>query len=313
MPKLDEKDLTNLCKHVPCRVELFHSNVCFGVENSWPKKHFGKPNFNSLEEEEQDYIRRKMEQEGVRLHEKYVNSTRLEKRRLKRTFRALAERYELKYQKNCFEKLKALERPQTKECDPLSNDQNEALLNDQNEALSDDQNEANSEDEHSEWGYSLETVKRMPISQLPPVQIATIDSNDNDLVIDVDESSMPIEYNEQVSSFLPTQSLSERRKRYVPIDTESLAYSTPRNSQQEKYSAPRDSQQELYSTPRNSQLEAYPDTQQIDVVNVTNSQIVSVTNCISYEDLFEVSSVHSSQFNSQKFTGLTSTQQSQKT
>lgn len=303
-PKFDEKDLKNLCKQVPCRVELFHSNVCFGVEKSWPKKQFGKPNFKSLKEEEQDYIRRKMEKEGVRLHQKYVNPIRLEKRRRKRTFRALAERYELKYQKNCFEKLKALERSQTKECD--------ALANDQNEVLTEDENEANSEDEQFEWGYSLETVKRMPIKRLPPVQIPTIDSNDNDLVIDVDESSMPIEYNKQVSSYLPTQSLSERQQ-YVPIDTESLAYSTPRESQQEIYSTPRVSQQEIYSTPRNSQLEVCPDTQQIDIINVTNSQIVLATNCISYEDLFEVSSVHSSQFNSQKFTGLTSTQQSQKT
>lgn len=292
MPKFDEKDLINLCKHVPCRVELFHSNVCHGVENSWPKKHFGKPNFQSLKEKEQDYIRRKMEQLGVRLHQKYVNPIRLRKRCLKRTFRALAERYELKYQKNCFEKLKALERSQSKECD--------AIANDQNEALTDNETEANSEDGHSEWGYSLETVKRMPIKRLP-VQISTIDSNDNDLVIDIDESSMPIEYNKQVSSCLPTQSLSERQ-RYVPIDTESLAYSTPRQSQQE-----------IYSTPRSSQLEACPDMQQIDIINVTNSQIVSATDCISYEDLFEVNSVHSSQFHSQKFTGLTSTQQSQKT
>lgn len=102
---------------VACRVELFHSNVCYGVEQSWPKKAFNKPNFESLSSEQQQTILRKMERDAVKLHEKYVSEERLAKRRLRRTQRALAVPYEIRYRRNCYEYLKSLGDDPTEEND----------------------------------------------------------------------------------------------------------------------------------------------------------------------------------------------------
>lgn len=100
-----------------CRVELFHSNVCYGVEQSWPKKAYNKPNFESLSSKQRQAIWRKMERDAVKLHEKYVSEERLAKRRLRRTQRALAVPYEIRYRRNCYEYLKSLRDNPTEEND----------------------------------------------------------------------------------------------------------------------------------------------------------------------------------------------------
>lgn len=113
----DAPDLTNeqrieLCLTVPCKVELFHSNVCNGVEKSWPKRMFKKANFQLLNPKEQRCIYRDMERKAVSLHNLYVDETRLAARRQRRTSRALAPFYELIYRKNLFLRIKALDEPE---------------------------------------------------------------------------------------------------------------------------------------------------------------------------------------------------------
>lgn len=58
-----------------------------------------------------------MGREAVMLHEKYVSEERLAKRRLKRTERAFAVPYEIRYRRNCYEYLKSLGDDPTEEND----------------------------------------------------------------------------------------------------------------------------------------------------------------------------------------------------
>lgn len=110
-PDLTTEQRIELCKKVPCKVELFHSNVCHGVEKGWPKRMFKKDNFRMLNPKEQRCIWRDMERKAVFLYGTYVDEKRLADRRRRRTTRALAPHYELIYRKNLFLRIKALGEP----------------------------------------------------------------------------------------------------------------------------------------------------------------------------------------------------------
>lgn len=114
---IDFPDLTidqqkKLCLTVQCRVELFHSNVCNGVEKGWPKRMFKKPDFQALGPKEKRCIYRDMERKAVFLYNKYVDEDRLAKRRRRRTNNTLAPILELIYRRNRFLRLKALGEPE---------------------------------------------------------------------------------------------------------------------------------------------------------------------------------------------------------
>lgn len=69
-----------------------------------------------------------MEREAVKLHEKYVSEERLAKRRLRRTQRALAVPYEIRYRRNCYEYLKSFGDDPTEQNDTtVPNKENDAV------------------------------------------------------------------------------------------------------------------------------------------------------------------------------------------
>lgn len=89
-------------------MELARSNVCTGVERSWPKRMFGKPTFNDLNPKEKRCIYRDMQRKGVALYGKYVDENRLKKRCRYRTACTLAPYREVRYLKHQFMRIKAL-------------------------------------------------------------------------------------------------------------------------------------------------------------------------------------------------------------
>lgn len=89
-------------------MELGRSNVCIGVQKSWPKRMFKKQNFDDLEPKEQRCIIRDMERKAVLLHNKYVDEERMKQRCRRRTKNTLAWYYEKRYRKNLFMRVKAL-------------------------------------------------------------------------------------------------------------------------------------------------------------------------------------------------------------
>lgn len=97
-----------LCLTIPCRVELFHSNVCAGVEKSWPKRMFGQDDFRSLGQKQRLQIKNDMERKAVLLYNKYVDENYLAKRLQNQTNLALAPYLELNYRKNLFQRIEAL-------------------------------------------------------------------------------------------------------------------------------------------------------------------------------------------------------------
>lgn len=97
-----------LCRKVPCRVELGRSNVCMGVERSWPKRIFQKDTFAELRPKEKRSIYRLMEKKAVFLDNKYVDKERLKERVRRRTTNALAYYWEERYLKHRYLRLKAL-------------------------------------------------------------------------------------------------------------------------------------------------------------------------------------------------------------
>lgn len=96
-----------LCLTIPCRVELFHSNICVGVERSWPKKMFGQKDFQSLRPDQKQQIHDKMVRHGVFLYSKNVDENALSKRLQKQTNIALAPYLGLNYRKNRFQRMKS--------------------------------------------------------------------------------------------------------------------------------------------------------------------------------------------------------------
>lgn len=111
-PDLTEEEQIELCLKVPCKVELFHSNVCKGVEKGWPKRMFNKATFDRLNPKEKRCIYRSMVKKAMFLYETYVDEKRLADRCRRRTSRALAPYYELQYRKNLFERINALGKDQ---------------------------------------------------------------------------------------------------------------------------------------------------------------------------------------------------------
>ncbi|XP_055317705.1 dual specificity protein kinase splB-like [Sitodiplosis mosellana] len=108
LPKLTENERIDLCLTVPCRVELGRSNVCTGVERSWPKRMFGIPNFNDLEPKQKRCIYRDMERKALLLYNTYVDENRLKERVRRRTANAHAPYWEQRYRKHRFLRIKAL-------------------------------------------------------------------------------------------------------------------------------------------------------------------------------------------------------------
>ncbi|XP_031618059.1 putative uncharacterized protein DDB_G0267716 [Contarinia nasturtii] len=125
--KITETEQMELCEKVPCRVELFHSNVCYGVEKSWPKFLFKKDKLDDLSDEQRRIMYCKMVKYGVKLYKKYVDKDRLETRRKIRTNFALAPYLEEYRLKKCFNRIKALgelEQPEQQ----MSSDSESSLL-----------------------------------------------------------------------------------------------------------------------------------------------------------------------------------------
>lgn len=123
-PEFTETELKELCS-VPCRVELFHSNVCHGVEKSWPKRMYNRQEFKDLNPWQKRRLYQKMIRNAVYLYNRYVDENRLKERRKNRTNRALAPYYEERYLRNCFNRIKALG---DSECDRINLSDSDASL-----------------------------------------------------------------------------------------------------------------------------------------------------------------------------------------
>lgn len=92
----------------PCRVELFHSNVCYGVERNWPRRLFGRLKFQDLWPHQKDILIRKMLKDGVKLYNRYVDEGRLRRRQRRQRNLALAEYYEERLLRYRYIRIKAL-------------------------------------------------------------------------------------------------------------------------------------------------------------------------------------------------------------
>lgn len=116
---------------VPCKVDLSHGNVCYGVEKSWPKKTFNKSDFKSLQPEEKQRINARMERKAVQLYTEYVDEDRLKRRKRRRLNRALAPYYEETFRRNQFLRIKALgdPTPQDDECILVSTEDESININ----------------------------------------------------------------------------------------------------------------------------------------------------------------------------------------
>lgn len=107
-PEFTESELREIALTFPCRVELFHSNVCHGVEKSWPKLLFKKDTYSELLPHQKRTIQREMERHAVDLYKTYVDENRLKRRRKRQTNRALAAYYDERYLFNLFTRIRRL-------------------------------------------------------------------------------------------------------------------------------------------------------------------------------------------------------------
>lgn len=107
-PAFTESELREIALTYPCRVELFHSNVCHGVEKSWPKLLFKKDTYSELLPHQKRTIQREMERQAVDLYKTYVDENRLKRRRKRQTNRALAAYYDERYLFNLFTRIRRL-------------------------------------------------------------------------------------------------------------------------------------------------------------------------------------------------------------
>lgn len=107
-PDFSESELKEMALKFPCRVELFHSNVCYGVERCWPQRLFGQSKFKDLLPQQKCILIRTMLRDAVKLYDKYVDKERLRRRRLQQTNRTLAEYYQERYLRNRFVRIRAL-------------------------------------------------------------------------------------------------------------------------------------------------------------------------------------------------------------
>lgn len=107
-PDFSEAELKEMALKFPCRVELFHSNVCNGVEKSWPRRLFGQSKFQDLLPHQKRTLIHTMLKYGVKLYDKYVDKERLQRRRQQQRNLALAEYYEERFLRNQYVRLRAL-------------------------------------------------------------------------------------------------------------------------------------------------------------------------------------------------------------
>lgn len=126
-----DDDYIELCEKVPCRIELYSSNVCTAFERKFKsktmlQKWFGKTHIKQLEPKERRAIDRKMEKHAIRFYNKHVDADRLKKRLLNQKEQALAYYYEVKYRKNVFQRFKAMQN--SKDVTHHSADPNESIM-----------------------------------------------------------------------------------------------------------------------------------------------------------------------------------------
>lgn len=107
-PDFSESELKELAVKFPCRVELFHSNVCYGVEKSWPKRISKKSKYEDLLTHQKRKLQHMMERNAVYLYNKYVDLQRLERRRKRITNNTLSLYYTERFLRNRFQRIKSL-------------------------------------------------------------------------------------------------------------------------------------------------------------------------------------------------------------
>lgn len=100
--------MKELALKFPCRVELFHSNICYGVEKSWPKRLFGRSNFQDLLPHQKRMLTRQMARDGVKLYNKYVDENQLKRRQKQQTNHTLAEYNEVRFLRNRYNRIRVL-------------------------------------------------------------------------------------------------------------------------------------------------------------------------------------------------------------
>lgn len=105
-PPITKNEQIELCKQFECRIELFHSNVCYGVEKSWPRKYFEVADFKSLPSRQQKQIRRTMEKNAGSLYNKYVDPERTKKRIKRRNANVFVPFWEERRCRLRFERIK---------------------------------------------------------------------------------------------------------------------------------------------------------------------------------------------------------------
>lgn len=193
--------MKDLCLNVPCEVMLNHSNVCYGVERSWPKRMFDQPDFKKLQPIQQTKIYADMERKAVLLYNKYVNKERLDKRRRKRTNRTLAPYYEEMYRRNHYNRIKELGEP----------DQANNTITEESIVLSD-----------SEPDNSLQTVintgsyrgNRSESSARKDAPIIDLNENDNNFIV----SDENIAHNVEVESVASGNNEDDKPSTIVDVD-----------------------------------------------------------------------------------------------
>lgn len=107
-PEFTESELKAIALRFPCRVELFHSNVCHGIERSWPQRMFGRANYHELLAYQKEILTKTMIKNAVKLYNEFVNEDRLKKRNKRQTYNTLCPYYEERYLKHRFYRIKAL-------------------------------------------------------------------------------------------------------------------------------------------------------------------------------------------------------------
>lgn len=108
MPEFSETELKEIAMKFPCRVELFHSNVCHGVEREWPIRMFHRSTYRDLLPKQKRLLTSTMVRNAIQLYDKYVNEERLRNRRKRHTNRALAPYLQERFLKHRFNRIKAL-------------------------------------------------------------------------------------------------------------------------------------------------------------------------------------------------------------
>lgn len=107
-PEFNESELKELSLKLPCRVELFHSNVCRGVEKSWPYRIFRRESFHDLLPHQKRILIRTMVRDAVKLYKKYVNEHELKARVRNQRNRTLATYFEERFLKHRYNRIRAL-------------------------------------------------------------------------------------------------------------------------------------------------------------------------------------------------------------